>query len=132
MTNYRIEISPLPKWRDARGEGVKHQINSFLGLNVDAVRSRDVYTFSADITDDEARRIAATVCNPVLQGWRVGGAKSENFLPLPPCDYLVVVGFRPGVTDNVARTLRDAAADVIGRTLREEVEWNGMLSFPRK
>ncbi len=120
MTNYRIEISPLPKWRDSRGEGVKQQINSFLGLAVDAVRCRDVYTFSADITDQEARRIAAMVCNPVLQGWRVGAAKSENFTPLPTCDYLVVVGFRPGVTDNVARTLRDAASDVIGRKLRED------------
>ena len=24
--NYRIEISPLPRWRDARGEGVKKQV----------------------------------------------------------------------------------------------------------
>ena len=25
--NYRIEISPLPRWRDARGEGVKQQVS---------------------------------------------------------------------------------------------------------
>ena len=118
--NYRVEISPLPQWRDARGESVRQQIKDVFGFQVDAVRCRDVYTIAADITDSEARRIAELLYNPVLQGWRVGASKSANFIELPACDFVVVVGFRPGVTDNVARTLRSAVGDILGRRLGEE------------
>ncbi len=118
--NYRIEISPLPRWRDARGEGVKKQIEKFFGFPVEKVWSRDVYTISASLTEPEVRQVAALLYDPVLKGWRVGAAKSENFEPLPECDYLVAVGFKPGVTDNVGRSARAAISDIIGRPLRED------------
>lgn len=118
--NYRIEISPLPKWSDARGEGVRKQVVKFLGFPVEKVWTRDVYTISGSLTDEEARKVAALLYNPVLQGWRVGAAKSENFTALPPCSYLAVVGFRPGVTDNVGRSARAAIGDILGRKLRED------------
>ena len=120
MTNYRIEISPLPKWRDARGTGVAGQINQLFPFKVRDVRVRDVYTLSADITAQEAEKLAELLYDPVLQCWRTCGARSKNFTALPPCDYIIVVGFRPGVTDNVARTYRTAAADILGRKLRED------------
>ena len=106
--NYRIEISPLPQWRDARGEGVKKQIEKFFGFPVEKVWTRDIYTIAADITEKEAQKVAELLYNPVLQGWRVTAAKSENFQELPECEYLVAVGFRPGVTDNVGRSAKSA------------------------
>ncbi len=118
--NYRIEISPLPQWSDARGEGVRKQIAKFFGFPVEKVWSRDVYTVSASLSGEEARRVASLLYNPVLQGWRVGAAKSSNFEPLPECDYLVAVGFKPGVTDNVGRSARAAVGDILGRKLRED------------
>ncbi|MBR7104002.1 MAG: phosphoribosylformylglycinamidine synthase [Lentisphaeria bacterium] len=120
MTNYRIEISPLPKWRDARGTGVAGQIEQLFSFKVRDVRVRDVYTVSADITSEEAEKLAELLYNPVLQGWQVGGTRSANFVELPACDYIIVVGFRPGVTDNVARTFSAAASDILGRKLRED------------
>ena len=120
MTNYRIEISPLPKWRDARGTGVAGQINQLFPFKVRDVRVRDVYTLSADITAQEAEKLAELLYDPVLQCWQTGNVRSKNFTALPPCDYIIVVGFRPGVTDNVARTFRTAAADILGRKLRED------------
>ena len=119
LMNYRIEISPLPQWRDARGEGVKKQIEKFYGFPVEQVRTRDVYTVVADITEKEAQKVAALLYNPVLQGWRVTAAKSENFQELPECDFLVAVGFRPGVTDNVGRSAKSAVGDILGRKLGE-------------
>ena len=59
LMNYRIEISPLPQWRDARGEGVKKQIEKFYGFPVEQVRTRDVYTVVADITEKEAQKESA-------------------------------------------------------------------------
>ncbi len=114
---YRIELSPLPEWKDARGEGVKKQIESFLKLSVDKVLSRDVYTVAADITPEEAVKVAELLVNPVLQSYRIGEKTSANFKALPPCDYMIAVGFKPGVTDNVGRTAKSAVGDILGRRL---------------
>ena len=57
MNYYRIELTPLPQWTDARGKGVQQQITNFLGIEVDKVITRDVYTVMADITAEEAERV---------------------------------------------------------------------------
>ena len=116
--NYRIEVAPRREWHDARGEKTKKQINDFLNIQVDSVRTRDVYTVSADITAADAARIAEFLTNPVLQTSRVGGnalTSEDN-----GCRFLVVVGFKPGVTDNVGRTAKEAIADIIGRKLTKD------------
>ncbi len=117
--NFRVEISPLPQWSDARGEGVRQQIDRFFKLPVDSVITRDVYTVAADLNEDEACKVAGWLCNPVIQCWRVGARKSENFAALPVPDFIAVIGFRPGVTDNVGRSAKAAVGDIIGRRLAE-------------
>ena len=72
--NYRIEVAPRREWHDARGEKTKKQIIDFLKIQIDSVRTRDVYTVSADISADDAARIAEYLPNPVLQTSRVGGS----------------------------------------------------------
>ncbi len=118
--NHRIEISPLPQWRDARGEEIKHQITELLGFKVNVVRTRDVYTAAADISPEEAAEIARRLCNPVLCTWSAGKISAPGYAPLPESDFIIVVGYRPGVTDNVGRTFRDAAADILNRKLRDD------------
>ncbi|MBE6404038.1 MAG: phosphoribosylformylglycinamidine synthase, partial [Lentisphaerae bacterium] len=116
--NYRIEVAPRREWHDARGEKTKKQIIDFLKIQIDGVRTRDVYTVSADITPADAARIAEYLTNPVLQVSRVGGkalTADDN-----GCRYLVIVGFKPGVTDNVGRTAKEAVADIIGRKLTKD------------
>ena len=115
--NFRIEISHLPKWRDSRGEGVKKQISDFLGLEVDEVKTRDVYTISADIDDSQAAAVARELANPVLQSGIVGESKFDAD---KCCDWLIAVGFRPGVTDNVGRSAHEAIGDIVGRKLRDD------------
>jgi phosphoribosylformylglycinamidine synthase len=113
--NYRIEISPLRKWRDSRGEGVKKQITDFLNLKVDQVWTRDVYTVKADINDEQALKVAQELANPVLQKGLVGESMPEQ-----PCEWMISVGFKPGVTDNVGRSAKEAVSDIIGRKLRDD------------
>jgi len=120
MNNYRIELTTLPVWRDARGEAVVAQAEQVCNIKLDKVLTRDVYTLVSDCTGDEAVKIAGLLCNPVLQMWRADGRNSEKFENLPACNYLISVGFRPGVTDNVSRTFRTAAADILGRKLRDD------------
>ena len=112
--DYRIEISPLEKWRDSRGEAIKQQIYDLLNLTVEKVQTRDVYTISADLTLQEAENIAKELSNPVLQNGKVGETKNNG------CDWIVAVGFRPGVTDNVGRSAHEAVGDIVGRHLRDD------------
>ncbi|MDD5697741.1 MAG: AIR synthase-related protein [Victivallaceae bacterium] len=113
--NYRIEISPLRHWRDSRGSSVRQQITDFLNLKVDDVRTRDVYTVAADISGAQAAAAAEALANPVLQRGVIGETP-----PPGNCRFLVSVGFRPGVTDNVGRSAKEAVGDIIGRPLRNE------------
>jgi len=113
MMRHRIEISPLPKWRDPRGEAVKKQIETLFKFQVGQVVSRDVYTVSADIDAAEAAHVAAELANPVIQAGKVGETPFQR-------DWTIVVGFRPGVTDNVGHTARVAIGDILGRRLRSD------------
>lgn len=110
--NYRLEVSPKPEMGDPRGAAALGQIRSYLGLPVEHVFTRDVYSLFAQCTPEEAERAVRAVANPVVQHGKVGQT-------VPPLDFdwFVMVGFRPGVTDNVARSMRSALADVLGRPL---------------
>ncbi len=106
----RIEIALKPGVRDARGERIKREIEHFLHLAVAEVRTIDVYTVDAVLTSQELELAASgPFCDPVIQGWSIDRPLAAGF------DYIVEVGFRPGVTDNVGRTAREALAYLTGR-----------------
>jgi len=109
---HRIEVALKGGIRDARGERVKREIEHFLHLPVDEVRTLDVYTVDAALTPDELAQVAAgPFSDPVIQAWSFDSPRATGF------DYAVEVGFRPGVTDNVGRTAKEAIEYLIGRPL---------------
>jgi phosphoribosylformylglycinamidine synthase len=119
--NYRIEITTLPTMRDSRAVGVRSAIAEQFGVKLENLLTRDVYTVSSPaISSDEAFAIAARISNPVLHCFRVNDRNSDNFAALAPCSALIAVGFRPGVTDNVGRTLAAASSDVLGRKINAD------------
>ena len=116
--DYRIEIAVRRKWTDARAESVKRGIRNVLGIQgVEEIRTRDVFTVCADIDRPQAETIAKELANPVTQEWTVGQSAPEDGLDF---DFIIAVGYRPGVTDNVARTAHEAIGDIIGRKLRKD------------
>jgi len=107
---HRIEVSLKAGIRDARGERIKREIEHFLHLPVTAVSTIDVYTVDADLTANELQNIAAgPFSDPVIQTWCIDSTAASDF------DFAVEVGFRPGVTDNVGRTAREAVEYLAGR-----------------
>ena len=107
---HRIEIALRDGIRDPRGERIRREIEHFLRLPVDEIRTIDVYTVDASLTDDELRTAASEpFCDQVIQAWSIDAPAARDF------DYLVEVGFRPGVTDNVGRTAREAIQYITGR-----------------
>jgi phosphoribosylformylglycinamidine (FGAM) synthase PurS component len=75
--DYRIEMMVKPQWHDARGAAVLEKIRNFFKKEVQDLRTRDVFTVSADITAEQADQIGHELSNPVLQNYLVG----ESALP---------------------------------------------------
>jgi phosphoribosylformylglycinamidine synthase len=111
---YRIETALKDGVRDARGERVKREIEHFMHLSVAEVKTIDVYTVDASLSADELQRVAAgPFSDPVIQEWSIDRPLAAGF------DFAVEVGFRPGVTDNVGRTAREAVEYLTGRLISE-------------
>lgn len=111
---YRLEISPKPESPDPLGASVLDQARRFLKLPVKAVHTRCVYSVFADCEHTDAERILAAFTNGVIEDGGIGQST-----PAAPFEWIVIVGFRPGVTDNVARSARSAISDILDRGLAE-------------
>jgi phosphoribosylformylglycinamidine synthase II len=110
----RIEVAIQHEVEDPRGAAAARQAREFLGLPVSTVRTRTVYKLALELAADEQDRLLRAITDPVLE-------ESAERLPLAPdVDWVVAVGFKPGVTDNVGRTARVFVADVLGRELPPE------------
>jgi len=110
---HRIEVALKPGMTDAAGTRVAHRIREDLALGVEAVRTVEVYTVDAELDADELERVAqGPFSDPVIQEYAVDRAAAP-----PGFDWLVEVGFLPGVTDNVGRTAREAIEFCLDRKL---------------
>ncbi len=110
----RIEVALKAGVRDARGERIKREIEHFLHLAVDEVRTLDVYTVDMPLEQSLLEQAAAgPFSDPVIQEWSIDRPLASGF------DFAVEVGFRPGVTDNVGRTAREALAYLAERPFED-------------
>lgn len=113
--SHRIEIALKAGRRDSRGDRVKREIEHFLDCHVSSVRTLDVYTVDADLSAEEIEQAASgPFSDPVIQDYYVDAPAAVDF------DYAVEVGYRPGVTDNVGRTAREAIEYITGRPFAPE------------
>src|SRR5210317_1025149 len=111
---WRIVVGLKENVRDARGERVRREIREHLGIELQSVRTIDVYTVDAQLTAQEVAAAAAgPFSDPVIQDYTINQPLAHDF------DILIEVGFRPGVTDNVGRTAREAIQYQTGRSFAE-------------
>ncbi len=108
----RIEVAFKKGMKDALGEGVKKRIVEDLHINVDSVRTIEVYTFDADLSGKELSLLGEKLfADPVIQDFSSKPLASDF-------SWLIEVGFKPGVTDNVGATAKKASEDILGAALR--------------
>ena len=99
----RIEVGFKEGIRDALGEKTKKRIIDNLGLQIASVATIEVYTIAGELTAEELNMAAAgPLSDPVIQEFSINKPLAKHF------DWLIEVGFRPGVTDNVGKTAREA------------------------
>ncbi len=107
---HRIEIGFRQGLRDALGEKIKRRITDHLKLVVDEVRTVDVYTIDEDLAPEALDQAArGPLSDPVIQEYAIDCGLGRE------CDWLIEVGFRPGVTDNVGKTAGEAIGLLLGR-----------------
>jgi phosphoribosylformylglycinamidine synthase len=110
----RIEVAYREGIRDVPGEKLRGRIQGELGKDV-TVHVVDVYTVDADIGPDIVERLKSDAfIDPVLQ---------QGFVNSPvvfDADWVLEVGFKPGVTDNVGRTAREVIESVANRPLGDD------------
>ena len=106
----RIEITLKPEWIDAEGQGLRRKAEDYLGLQTDAIRTVHILTIDADLDSGQLTRVQAEIfANPVTQ--------IASLEPLPvDFDWIIWVGFRPGVRDNAGATAIEAMSDLLGIT----------------
>ncbi|MCK5676680.1 MAG: phosphoribosylformylglycinamidine synthase, partial [Verrucomicrobia bacterium] len=111
---YRIEIGLRDGVPDARGRGMIHRAEGALRMAIGQCRTRDVYKDVANIAAATAAKVQKTFADPVVAESAMGRLPSPGSF-----DWMLEIGFKPGVTDNVGRTARGALKDIVGR----ELEW---------
>lgn len=105
-----IEVRLKPHLDDCVGRNVAAKIRAALNLAVESCRIAKAYAAEGlEPADLQAAVDLAALHDPVLQ--------EASLTPFPSdADWILEVGFRPGVTDNEGKTARDTLALVLGKT----------------
>ena len=108
----KIEVGFKEGIRDALGEKTRKRIIDNLALPVEKVATIEVYTIAGELTDLELQKAAAEpLSDPIIQEFSINQPLAKIF------DWLIEVGFRPGVTDNVGKTAREAITLLLGENI---------------
>lgn len=99
----RIEIiSRIPDTRARLKKNQLHHINK----NVDEVFLVDVYTIKKGFESNQLNKIASSLTNPVYQNFKINQPTIVDKF-----SWGIETGFLPGVTDNIANTVKEIIKD---------------------
>jgi phosphoribosylformylglycinamidine synthase len=107
-----LVVATRPHLPDVRGAALQQTVQADLHLAVDEVRTAALYTLHAPRTPEdleEARQSLFTDAVVQESYW--------NKRPPGNCDWIVQIGFLPGMTDNVGQTATAALEDIYARPL---------------
>ncbi|MFC1876570.1 AIR synthase related protein, partial [Thermodesulfobacteriota bacterium] len=110
---HRLEITLKPEMPDAEGEGIRKKAEDYFGIQLQQVRVVHILTIDAELSAEQLKTIQTEIfTNPVTQ--------ISSYAPLPMTfDWIIWVGYRPGVRDNPGSTAIEAIQDVLGVSLGE-------------
>ena len=111
---HRLEIVLRSELVDAEGEGIRHKARDYFGIELEQVRTINILTIDADLSDEQLHAIQDEIfTNPVTQ--------VSSYDPLAiDFDWIIWVGFRPGVRDNPGSTAVEAIEDLLGIQLGKD------------
>ncbi len=103
----RLEVALKEHLRDAEGEGVRKKALEYFGIDAREIRVIRVLTIDADLRREQLETLrTALFTNPVIE--------RSSFSPLArDFDWIIWVGFRPGVRDTGGSTAVEAIEDCL-------------------
>ncbi|MFQ6104464.1 MAG: phosphoribosylformylglycinamidine synthase subunit PurS [Candidatus Glassbacteria bacterium] len=111
---HRIEVALKDGVVDSMGREVRRAIVEDLSIEVDSVRTVKVFTIEADLNTGELERLGEGLfTDPIVERFTIDEPIASDF------SWLIEVGFRPGVTDNVGKTSLEGMRDMFGRPFNE-------------
>lgn len=110
---FRIEIGFKQSVPDARGKSVVERARHALGISLQQCRTRDVYKVDIELNGVQRTAVRKAFTDPVTC------SSAEDRLAPPKFTWLIEIGYKPGVTDNVGRTARSLVRDVLDRDLND-------------
>jgi phosphoribosylformylglycinamidine synthase II len=123
---FRIEIGLKRGVKDGRGQAAVEKARRYFNTTVKSCQTRDVYKVDISLSSGEIKRIRKAFTDPVIARSALGR------LSPPVFNWMVEVGFKPGVTDNVGNTARAVVQDVVDRSLsRDETVYTSVQYFFR-
>jgi phosphoribosylformylglycinamidine synthase len=114
LKTYRIEVGLRPDFFDAAGDAIRKNIIEDLRIPVEEVRVARVFTLHTSLERGDAEMLRARLfTDPVIEISSLDQPLARDF------SWVIEVGFKPGVTDNVGKTSREAIIDIFGERARE-------------
>ncbi|MGW8320904.1 MAG: phosphoribosylformylglycinamidine synthase, partial [Thermodesulfobacteriota bacterium] len=105
----RIEVAIRPELTDPRGNRFIKRIQDDYGVRLSSVRILDVYHVDKALDEGQQERCRRELfTDPLTQCSSLGPLPGKAF------DWIIEIGFLPGVTDNVGNTSREAVEDLLG------------------
>ncbi|MBE9500977.1 MAG: phosphoribosylformylglycinamidine synthase subunit PurL [Dehalococcoidia bacterium] len=105
---HRIEVGFKENMVDALGVSVRKRIIEDLNIPVTDVETIDVYTIDAQLSPEQLKMLGQNLfADPITQVFTCDKPQARGF------SWLIEVGFRPGVTDNVGKTSTEAIEDML-------------------
>ena len=105
---HRIEVGFKENMVDALGVSVRKRIIEDLNIPVTDVETIDVYTIDAHLSPEQLKMLGQNLfADPITQVFTCDKPLAKAF------SWLIEVGFRPGVTDNVGKTSTEAIEDML-------------------
>ncbi|MFH1143353.1 MAG: AIR synthase-related protein [Candidatus Eisenbacteria bacterium] len=123
---HRLEITLRPELFDAEGAAVARKARDYFGYRTAEVRTVRAITIDAQLATAVLERIRTEIfTNPVTE--------ISSFASLSlPADWVIWVGYLPGVKDAPGETAREAIEDLLGAPLGEgEACYTSRLYFIR-
>jgi phosphoribosylformylglycinamidine synthase len=109
MSGRASKVGIKSKISDTRADVRKNKLKSLGFSSIENVELVDNYTIDHDLNEEQLGKIASMLTNPVSQESLI----NKNHLP-EKADWVIEIGFHPGVTDNVASTAREGIEDFLG------------------
>ncbi|MCL5797755.1 MAG: AIR synthase-related protein [Patescibacteria group bacterium] len=108
----RIEIfEAIP---DARAKVRLNKLRQgFDGYSIKNIQIVDVYTVDKNLTQNQFQKAGEALANPLSQYAVLSHKKFNKAKILGKFDWVIEVGFLPGVTDNIARTAKEIIEDLL-------------------